>query len=321
MNIIFNLLYLFLGTGIGFFLFYLIIRPKLYNIKQINISVENTNKQLQKDSESLIQKKDSLLNDIQNYKDQIEILKDSIQNLKLQEEFYNSNYKLAQERLDQAAQLMSEKYQQYEEECKSNYLQVCQESSIEYQNSIQSLQNQIYESNEELKQLKANIQAATQENIRKAQMQEENNFYRINLNEQSIKEIEKLKEIIPYLTDSEPINKVIWKVYYEKPTSDLVGRVVGKDIKSGIYKITDIASGKCYVGQSVNIGERFKQHIKRGLGAETPTKNKLYPAMQEIGVENFTFELIEECPKDKLDEREDYWQEFFEAKTWGYSIK
>lgn len=333
MNIIFNLLYLFLGTGIGFFLFYLIIRPKLHNIKQINISVENTNKQLQKDNESLVQKKDSLLNDIQNYKDQIEILKNSIQDLKLQaeqasEEFYNSNYKLAQERLDQAAQLMSEKYQQYEEECKSNYLQVCQESSIEYQNSIQSLQNQIQyqlnlinESNEELKQLKANIYAATQENIRKAQMQEENNFYRINLNEQSIKEIEKIKEIIPYLTDSEPINKVIWKVYYEKPTSDLVNRVIGKDIKSGIYKITDIASGKCYVGQSVNVGERFKQHIKRGLGAETPTKNKLYPAMQEIGVENFTFEFIEECPKDKLDEQEDYWQEFFEAKTWGYSIK
>ena len=123
------------------------------------------------------------------------------------------------------------------------------------------------------------------------------------------------------MSDSEPINKVIWKVYYEKPTSDLVSRVVGKDIKSGIYKITDIASGKCYVGQSVNIGERFKQHIKRGLGAEAPTKNKLYPAMQEIGVENFTFELIEECPKDKLDEREDYWQEFFDAKTWGYSIK
>jgi len=43
--------------------------------------------------------------------------------------------------------------------------------------------------------------------------------------------------------------------------------------------------------------------------------------MQEIGVENFTFEFIEECPKDKLDEQEDYWQEFFEAKTWGYSIK
>ena len=43
--------------------------------------------------------------------------------------------------------------------------------------------------------------------------------------------------------------------------------------------------------------------------------------MQEIGLENFTFEIIEECPKDKLDEREDYWQEIFEANSWGYSLK
>ena len=43
--------------------------------------------------------------------------------------------------------------------------------------------------------------------------------------------------------------------------------------------------------------------------------------MYELGPENFTFEIIEECPKEKLDEREDFWQEYFEAKTWGYSIK
>jgi hypothetical protein len=44
--------------------------------------------------------------------------------------------------------------------------------------------------------------------------------------------------------------------------------------------------------------ERWRQHIKRGIGAETPTRNKLYPAMLAIGVENFTFEVIEECSKD-----------------------
>jgi hypothetical protein len=100
------------------------------------------------------------------------------------------------------------------------------------------------------------------------------------------------------LRDKEPLNKIIWKCYYEKPTTDLIGRVIGLGISTGIYKITEIASGKCYVGQSVNIAERFKQHIKRGLGAETPTKNKLYPAMQAIGIENFTFELIEECSRE-----------------------
>lgn len=43
--------------------------------------------------------------------------------------------------------------------------------------------------------------------------------------------------------------------------------------------------------------------------------------MMEIGVENFTFEIIEECPKEKLNERELYWQDYFGAKEFGYSIK
>ena len=77
----------------------------------------------------------------------------------------------------------------------------------------------------------------------------------------------------------------------------------------------------CYVGQSVDIAERLRQHIKRGLGAETPTKNKLYPAMSSFGVENFTFEIIEECEKSQLNDKEDYWQNYFEAKEFGYSIK
>lgn len=43
--------------------------------------------------------------------------------------------------------------------------------------------------------------------------------------------------------------------------------------------------------------------------------------MLAIGVENFSFEVIEECPRDQLDAREDYWQDYFKAKEFGYSIK
>jgi len=43
------------------------------------------------------------------------------------------------------------------------------------------------------------------------------------------------------------------------------------------------------------VADRWRQHIKRGIGAEPPTRNKLYPAMLAFGVENFTFELLEEC--------------------------
>ena len=77
----------------------------------------------------------------------------------------------------------------------------------------------------------------------------------------------------------------------------------------------------CYVGQAVDLATRWKQHIKRGIGAETPTRNKLYPAMLTLGVENFSFEVIEECSREELDTREHYWQNYFKAKEFGYSIK
>ena len=101
----------------------------------------------------------------------------------------------------------------------------------------------------------------------------------------------------------------------------MISRVVGTGIHTGIYKITHMDSGKCYVGQAANIADRWKQHCKRGVGAEDWTRNKLYPAMYSLGVENFSFEIIEECSRAQLNEREDYWQDFFHAKDFGYSIK
>jgi len=43
--------------------------------------------------------------------------------------------------------------------------------------------------------------------------------------------------------------------------------------------------------------------------------------MLSIGVENFTFEIIEQCDSKLLNSREDYWQDFYHAKDFGYSIK
>jgi group I intron endonuclease len=101
----------------------------------------------------------------------------------------------------------------------------------------------------------------------------------------------------------------------------MVGRILGKQTHTGIYKITNLTNGMCYVGQAANVADRWKQHINRGIGADPPTRNKLYPAMLAIGVENFSFELIEECSRDELNEKEQFWQEYFKAKEFGYSIK
>lgn len=174
---------------------------------------------------------------------------------------------------------------------------------------------------EQVIQLKSTVASAVE--IAKHKMEEESaaEFYKLQLPQESLDDIEALRSIESLLHNSEAINKVIWKMYYEKPYTDLIGRVGLTSTVCGIYKITNIENQMTYVGQAVNIADRWKQHIKRGIGADAPTQNKLYPAMKKFGPENFTFEIIEKCPRDKLNEREDYWQEFYKAKEFGYSIK
>ena len=173
----------------------------------------------------------------------------------------------------------------------------------------------------EIAQLRKTAQAA----IEVAKMREsdvaQKDFYRLQIDELALEDIKELKAVMSKLNQPEVLGKLIWKVYYEKAYTDLCGRLFTKPIM-GIYMITNLKNEMCYVGQAVNIQERWRQHIKRAIGAETPTQNKLYPAMAKFGAENFTFQVIEEITdRNLLDEREDYWQDFYKAKEFGYSIK
>lgn len=237
--------------------------------------------------------------------------------IKAGEQYYNQEMELAKEKVKNSLQEVEKNYKEGEEECKAEYELIIQDMLERATLAMQSSQDALTN----LADIQSKVSSAI-EALKRAELERtKKDFYRLNLTDVDIEEISKIRSIEPYLRDKEPLNKVIWKVYYEKPYTDLVGRVVGSKAKTGIYKITNIENGMCYVGQAVNIAERWKQHIKRGVGAEQPTRNKLYPAMLSIGVENFTFEIIEECPATKLNDREDYWQDFFKAKEFGYSIK
>lgn len=68
----------------------------------------------------------------------------------------------------------------------------------------------------------------------------------------------------------------------------------------GIYKITNNANGKIYIGQSENIERRWRAHINASKRYNYP----LYVDMRKYGVDNFSFEVLEECRVDELDVKE-----------------
>jgi hypothetical protein len=114
------------------------------------------------------------------------------------------------------------------------------------------------EVNKKLSDLTAKLTSAVEAAKRAEELRVKQDFYRLQLSQADIDEIIRLREVTPYLRDSEPLNKVIWKVYYEKPYTDLIGRVVGTGVHTGIYKITNIENQMCYIGQAANIADRWK---------------------------------------------------------------
>ena len=236
-------------------------------------------------------------------------------------DYYNAALEVAQTAFDAEIENINLGIENARCSANDEYQELLQDCAESFQSEFQKYQTKINNLKSQLNYEQNLVDSAVAAKQRQAQIEQDKDFYRLQLSEEDIEEIKKIRSILPYLRDKEPLNKVVYKVYYEKPYTALVSRVLPSGTISGIYKITNIQNGMCYVGQSVNIAERWRQHIKRGVGAEAPTKNKLYPAILATGVENFTFELITECEKDKLDELEDFYQNFFHAKDYGYSIK
>ena len=329
-----------LGCIIISIIFFLIFYPKIKQHIKINEDNLNRNIQIKKEIEERNYAYDLLTQQYHLKADQKKELESEISNsikklsdLDAQAKNAAENYKKAHfDKVDSEIKLKEKEatidYQNYKNfiekskgEAVKEYLITLGDLVKYYQDKISFYSLSTEQASKQLTDLESKLAAAVAADKRKFEEENKKDYYRLIIPEEDLKEISKIREIIPYLRNPEPLNKVIYKYYYEKPYNDLVGRVLGSKTYTGIYKITNLVNGMCYVGQAVNLSERWRQHIKRGLGAETPTNNKLYPAMQKFGVENFSFEMIEECERSKLNEREDYWQDYFKAKEFGYSIK
>lgn len=90
----------------------------------------------------------------------------------------------------------------------------------------------------------------------------------------------------------------------------------------GIYKITNLVNNKIYIGQSINIEKRIKEHFwKAECEKDISYNSALHQAIRKYGKDNFVWEVLKECPIDEIDDLERYYIELYNSITPnGYNI-
>lgn len=157
--------------------------------------------------------------------------------------------------------------------------------------------------------------------VHEKEIHEQQDFYRIVLNESDKEDIQLLNTIEMRLHSREALYKLIYDIFYKKPLNDMINRVLqGKEF-CGIYRITNLKTNEAYIGKSTNIKTRWQNHCKTAIGLDGMARTKIHSAMKEYGIDNFSFEVLEKCTKENYSEREKYWINFYETNVYGYNIQ
>lgn len=105
-------------------------------------------------------------------------------------------------------------------------------------------------------------------------------------------------------------------------SSNLTWCFIQEILMVGIYKITNLINGKNYIGQSINIDKRIKEHFwKSECQKDISYNSALHSAIRKYGKENFVWEVLEECNVSEIDEKEQFYiQQYNSLVPNGYNI-
>ena len=153
------------------------------------------------------------------------------------------------------------------------------------------------------------------------QEREQVSFYCLQVPQTDIEDIDYLlTQVAPHVNNKDIIPKLVWATYIQRPAQELMKRAE-IDETPGIYKITNVGNGKSYVGKSTKVRSRLLDHIKSAIGISTISDQRFHHDMLAEGLWNFTFEKLCDCDKDKLNEKEKYYIDYFGTTEYGYNIK
>ena len=184
---------------------------------------------------------------------------------------------------------------------------------------LANLQTEYNQAAADLQVLKDTRKAAFEALLKQQEVKENKDNYRLKPSQQDLEDIGTLEHIKHSLHKPRILSMLMWQTFWQPLAKKQFPIILQDKTKIGIYKITNIITDQCYIGQSLNIYKRWCDHCKAGLGIDTPVGNKLYQSIQKTGLQNFTFELLCQCPKEELDQKEKYFIELYQSDLYGFN--
>lgn len=322
----------------------------MYGIIQLldhrNITNIDFNATQKKVMQGLTEKKDAYEKEMtEEILNKVQALREKQEQLEKSNRAAEEDFQQRQQQLENDYQRSRLKYEELDKQAEENRQKNNEKKITEEQEAIQkhlaelnkNFDKQKEELTENFQQFRENInsQKATLSEVIKAfeerqrkiierfkhdeEIKQQRNFYHIKINDVAAQDIAKLKTLALQFSKPECLYKLLYEVYYKTPLEELFKRVLGENKdKGGIYKITNINNEKVYIGKTTNLLSRWRLHAKRGCNIER-ISGQLYEAMFEEGLQNFTWEILELCPKEEQTEKEKYWIQFYHSSEYGYN--
>ena len=148
---------------------------------------------------------------------------------------------------------------------------------------------------------------------------QEKYFYTIQLQDEFKDDIEfLLTTVAAKVQHPDIISKLVWAEYV-KPNLDNTFKRIEIKAEPGIYKLTSLENGMAYIGKSTDVKKRIADHFKSSIGIRSIADQAVHHAILKEGFWNWSIEIITYADKDKLNELEKYYIEFFKTQEFGYN--
>ena len=294
--------------------------------KKVDTAASNANKKIYEETERLKKLNEDIKNILNNNVKENQNMVYENNQLTAKIEEGKKHLSTIQNAIDNQQEMSSNAFKNYCDILEKKYKEVEEEHDMEiealntaYSNLQLKLLREADEVRSDLDKIKATRTAAIEAARREKDIESNLTFYCLDISDADKRDIAKLEALKPSLNKPRVLSMLIWQTWFQKPLKALSANVVGATDATGIYKITNIKTKECYIGQAMHIKERWAEHAKCGLGIDTPAGNKLYTAIQEFGLWNFSFEVLEVCPQNQLNEKEKYYIDLYSSYDYGYN--